>query len=365
VNSAALQSAPAADGPRAHAPKPADILERCRAQVAPVLRTALRRLHPQVELMASFSLGWCAEDGTPIEGSAGKGLRPALALLSAQAAGAPPEAATAAAAAVELVHVFSLVHDDIMDGDERRRHRPTVWRAFGTAAAVLTGDAMLALAVDVLGERAATTGADSARILSATLVDLVNGQAEDLSFESRPWTGPDAVTAEEYSGMARRKTGSLLGCAAALGAQAAGAHPRSVDAMAAAGRDLGLAFQAVDDLLGIWGDPAVTGKPVFSDLRRRKKTLPVLLALSGPRAHPARTAELVTLLEPPGSGRARESDLHRAAALISGADGDRLTAAQARLHTDRACEAVRAQSPDSAAAAEMIGLAEFMLARVS
>jgi geranylgeranyl diphosphate synthase, type I len=363
VNGAALQPARAGGGSRAHAPNPADVLERCRALVTPALRASLRRLQPRVELMASFSLGWCAEDGAPMQGSAGKGVRPALALLSAQAAGAPPEAATAAAVAVELVHVFSLVHDDIMDGDERRRHRPTLWRAFGTGAAVLAGDAMLALAVEIVGERAAAAGADSARILSTTLVDLVNGQAEDISFETRPWTGPDAVTAEEYTGMARRKTGSLLGCAAALGAQAAGAHPGAVDAMADAGRDLGLAFQAVDDLLGIWGDPAVTGKPVFSDLRRRKKTLPVLFALSGPRAHPARTAELVRLLKPGGPGRAHESDLHRAAALISSADGDRLTAAQARLHTERACEAIRAQSLDRVAAAEMISLAEFLLAR--
>ena len=193
INSATLQSPFAANGTRADAaaPNPADILEHCRALVTPALRAAISRLHPDVGLTAAFSLGWCAEDGTPIEGASGKGLRPALALLSARAAGAPPEVATAAAVAVELVHAFSLVHDDIMDGDERRRHRPTVWRAFGTGSAVLTGDALLALAVDVLGERAATAGLGSARILSTTLVDLVNGQAEDLSFETRPWIGQD------------------------------------------------------------------------------------------------------------------------------------------------------------------------------
>lgn len=340
-----------------------DILERCQTLVTPALHAAVDRLHPRVGLAAAFSLGWCDADGSPAEGSTGKGLRPALAVLSAQAAGASPRAATAAAVAVELVHAFTLVHDDIMDGDERRRHRPSVWRAFGTGSAVLAGDALLALAVDVLSDAARPCAAASARVLSGTLVELVNGQAEDLSFEERPWTGPDAVGVEEYTAMSRRKTGSLLGCASALGALSADAPAPSVDAMTMAGRHLGLAFQAVDDLLGIWGDPAVTGKPVFSDLRRRKKTLPVLFALSGTRERPERTAELLDLLTAAHGDRSQEADLTRAAMLITEAGGQAFTTARARVHAARAGRIVAMTATDGDAAAEIAGLAEFMVTR--
>ncbi|NUO97006.1 MAG: polyprenyl synthetase family protein, partial [Nonomuraea sp.] len=151
---------------------------------------------------------------------------------------------------------------------------------------------LLALAVDTLA-RAPDT---ALRHLSDTLVELVLGQADDLAFESRPWTGPQAVTLEEYERMAARKTGSLTGCAAALGAVLAGAPRPLVARMAAMGRRLGLAYQAVDDLLGLWGDPRATGKPVHNDLRRDKKTLPVPAALtSGGDA----AAELAALLAGP------------------------------------------------------------------
>lgn len=314
-----------------------EVLRRCRELVRPALARAVGELHPWTGEMAAFSLGWRGADGTPApDASEGKGVRQALAVLGAEAAGAHGSAAVPGAVAVELIHTFSLLHDDVMDGDTTRRRRETVWKAYGTGPAVLAGDALFALAVRTLAETpAAATGA-AVRQLSTALTELVRGQADDLSFEARPWTGPDAVGPEEYRSMAERKTGALLGCAGALGALLGGAPTEAVTALDRAGRHLGLAFQAVDDLLGIWGDPAVTGKPVHSDLRNRKKTHPVLTALT---TDDRSSRELAALLNSPAplddpsllhASRLIDESGGRAAALDE--TREQLAAAHACLH---------------------------------
>jgi geranylgeranyl diphosphate synthase type I len=338
-----------------------ETLERCRRLVTPALRESVRRLPPEVGQMAEFTLGWRDADGTPREGGGGKGLRPALAVLAAQAVGADPEAAVPGAVAVELVHVFSLVHDDIMDGDEQRRHRSAVWKAYGIGPAVLAGDALLAIALDTLARTTAgEIGSVAMSALSAALVELVNGQAEDLSFELRPWTGPRAVTAEEYSAMAGRKTGALLGCAAGLGALLGGASPEVVGDLTRMGRHLGLAFQAVDDLLGIWGDPEITGKPVYSDLRQRKKTLPVISAVAagGPEAE-----RLLELLRSGRTAPAPEQELRDAACIISEAGGRDITSASAEHHLRRAQQIIACTAADPAVAASLTRLGDFAVHR--
>ncbi|WP_418082165.1 polyprenyl synthetase family protein [Streptomyces qaidamensis] len=294
------------------------VLRRCRALVRPALEEAVGRLHPWVGEMAAYSFGWCEVGGAPAVASGGKGVRQALAVLGAEAAGAPGRAGVAAAVAVELVHTFSLLHDDIMDGDTDRRGRPTVWKAYGTGPAVLAGDALFALAVETLAVQ--PRGAGAVRTLSAALGDLVRGQADDLLFADRPWTGPERVGPDEYRAMAERKTGALLGCAAALGAVLGGAGPETAAALDRAGRHLGVAFQIVDDVLGIWGDPRVTGKPVHGDLRERKKTFPVLVALGSPLG-----GRVAALLE---TGDAPET----AAALIEEAGGRSAAMTEARRH---------------------------------
>lgn len=294
------------------------VLDRCRALVRPELASAVDRLHPWVGEMARYAFGWCEVGGAPAAAPGGKGVRQALAVLGAEAAGVPARDGVAAAVAVELVHMFSLLHDDIMDGDADRRRRPAVWKAYGTGPAVLAGDALFALAVETLAARPG--GAAGVRTLSATLRDLVGGQADDLLFASRPWTGPGRVRPEEYRRMAERKTGALLGCAAALGAALGGAPAGTVAALDLAGRRLGVAFQIVDDVLGAWGDPAVTGKPVHGDLREGKKTFPVLLALETPAA-PRLAALLESQAEPATVAAAVERAGGRAAAA---AEADRL-----------------------------------------
>lgn len=302
------------------------ILHRCRELVAPAMTKAIGGLHPWVAEMAGYALGRCEVGGAPATYSQGKGVRQALAVLGAEAAGGSAEVGVPGAVAVELVHTFSLLHDDIMDGDALRRGRPAVWKAYGTGPAVLAGDALFALAVETLTAAPATQhGATAVRLLTTALGDLVRGQADDLLFARRPWTGPDAVGTGEYETMAEHKTGALLGCALALGAQLAGAQRETVNALTRAGRHLGVAFQIADDLLGIWGDPAVTGKPVHSDLRQGKKTLPVLAALNAP-GHPG-LAELLTsrtVLD--------DSAVRRAAILVEQAGGRAAALREARRH---------------------------------
>ncbi|NUR87750.1 MAG: polyprenyl synthetase family protein [Nonomuraea sp.] len=252
-----------------------DVVGRCRRLLEPALREAVSGLHPWGARMAAFTLGWSDADGSPLPGETGKHVRPAIALLCAEAVGAPASQALPGAVAVELVHAFSLVHDDIIDHDERRRHRDALWKAYGIGPAILAGDSLLALAIAHLGQ---VGDQRASGYLATALIDLVHGQSQDMTFEDRPWTGPGAVTAEEYVEMAAGKTGALLGAAAALGVTLGGAAELA-DPLWRMGRDLGVAFQIADDLLGIWGDPAETGKPVHNDLRRAKKTLPVLAAL--------------------------------------------------------------------------------------
>ena len=302
------------------------LLDSSRALVRPALVEAVGRLHPWVGEMAAYSFGWCEAGGAPAVAAGGKGLRQALAVLGAEAAGAPRSAGVTSAVAVELVHTFSLLHDDIMDGDATRRGRPTVWRAYGQGPAVLAGDALFALAVETLASASGAHVPAAVRHLSTALNDLVRGQADDLLFESRPWTGPEAVRLDEYRAMAEHKTGALLGCATALGAVLAGAPPATVSALDRAGRHLGVAFQVIDDLLGVWGDPAVTGKPVHADLRRRKKTFPVLAALGAPAA--ARPfARLLDAAEIRDDATAR-----RASTLIEKAGGRAAALAEAHRH---------------------------------
>ncbi|MGW8953937.1 polyprenyl synthetase family protein [Streptomyces sp. NPDC055709] len=275
-----------------------EALARARLLVEPALRQTVSGLHPSLRLICEYTFGWCAADGTPASRSGGKALRPALCMLAAEAAGGRAEDAVPAAVAVELLHAFSLVHDDIMDGDEVRRHRPTAWKAYGTGPAVLAGDAMLALALSTVAEVGGDSGKAAQCALAETLGELVRGQAEDVAFEARPWTGRKAVTVPEYLAMAGAKTGSLLGCAPAMGAALAGAPASAVEALDRFGRSLGLCFQVVDDILGIWGHPQLTGKPVFSDLIRGKKTLPVLMALAADSPASAQLARLLRVSRP-------------------------------------------------------------------
>ncbi len=234
--------------------------------------------------MMRYHMGWENQQGAPEHSPAGKRIRPLLVLLTCQAAGANPVRALPAAAAVELLHNFSLIHDDIEDRSLTRRHRSTVWSWAGEAQAINTGDAMFVIAhLAMLRLRAINI--PDARVLNAlqvfddTCIRLTEGQYLDMSFESRT-----DVTLDEYLLMISGKTAALLSASALLGALIAGSE--KLDAYRAFGYELGLSFQIEDDILGIWGEEALTGKSATGDIITRKKTLPVLYALdqSGPVA---------------------------------------------------------------------------------
>ncbi|HXM53814.1 MAG TPA: polyprenyl synthetase family protein [Candidatus Dormibacteraeota bacterium] len=223
--------------------------------------------------MAAYHMGWVDHAGRPDEAPSGKLIRPGLCLWACEAAGGAVERAIPLACAVEWVHNFTLVHDDIQDGDRERRHRETVWSVWGTAQGINAGDAMHALAFELLlapgsgGPRRMRAG----HALARAIRELVEGQCQDLALEGRIGAGPAA-----YLRMARGKTGALLGACLEGGAAIGGAPARVGDRLRRAGQLLGLAFQVRDDWLGIWGQPAQTGKSRDGDLGRRKSTYPVL-----------------------------------------------------------------------------------------
>jgi geranylgeranyl diphosphate synthase type I len=235
----------------------------------------LREYH----LMLEYHLGWTDNaSGQPLA-AGGKRIRPLLCLLACGAVCGDWQRALPMAAAVELLHNFSLIHDDIQDNSPLRRGRPTVWSKWGPAQAINAGDAMFTLAH--LAPHALTSrGVPPALALAAledfdrTCLRLTQGQYLDMAFEQR-----ERVTVAEYVEMIDCKTAALIAAAARLGARLAGAAADRTAHFSEYGRRLGLAFQVQDDLLGIWGDPAVTGKSAASDLEKRKKSLPVVFGL--------------------------------------------------------------------------------------
>ena len=261
---------------------PKNAFERHLPLIEAELREVFATPHPHLTSFYGtmrYHLGWTDESFAPTTGGAGKQLRPILCLLTCQATGGDPEQALPAAAAIELVHNFSLVHDDIEDKSDLRRGRPTVWKVWGVPQAINAGDGLFALA-HLAMQRLAARGVPPQRVLTAleildqACLALTEGQYLDLSFETRL-----DVDVEQYLSMIRGKTAALFSAAAQLGPLVAGSDPASIARYRRFGQNLGLAFQIVDDILGIWGDPQVTGKPAADDIRQRKKTLPIVRAL--------------------------------------------------------------------------------------
>ncbi|MER8037551.1 family 2 encapsulin nanocompartment cargo protein polyprenyl transferase [Streptomyces hydrogenans] len=340
---------PVTDGPGAVA-----LLDRTRTAVDPQIRSTVETLPGSIRRVAMYHFGWEDADGTPAAGQAGKAIRPALVLAAARALGAEEARAVKAAAAVELAHNFTLLHDDIVDEDPTRRHRPTAWTVFGIPDALMAGDAMNALALRLLAEDPHPASAAATARLAACVIELCAGQQADCAFETR---GPREVSLDECVAMATAKTGALLGCSCALGALYAGAGEEEVAALDSFGREAGLAFQLIDDLIGIWGDPERTGKPAGADLVARKKSLPVVAALTSGTAAGEELAELYSRTEL--DGRA----LRAAADAVERAGGRDWAQAQAADRMGRAVEHLARAVPDLSAAGDLLALAEFVTRR--
>lgn len=337
------------------------LLERGRRLATPMLRAAVDRLAPPMNTVAAYHFGWIDQHGHPSEASGGKAVRPSLALLSAEVTGAPPEKGLPGAVAVELVHNFSLLHDDLMDGDEQRRHRDTVWKVHGPAQAVLVGDALFALANEILLEPGTPEAGRATGRLTRATRKLIDGQAQDLSYEQR-----EQVTVEECLEMEGNKTGALLACAVSIGAVLGGADEHTADALESYGYHLGLAFQAVDDVLGIWGDPGSTGKQTWGDLRQRKKSLPVVAALASPEPAAARLAELMRADAAKSEEEFEdfdEAEFAARASLIEEAGGREWTTAEAKRQHATALAALESVDMPGHVREQLTALADFVVVR--
>ena len=292
-----------------------------------------------------YVMGWEDAAGQPAA-AGGKRVRPALCLYAAGLFGAA-EGALPGAVSVELVHNFSLVHDDVQDLDAERHGRPTLWALHGAAQAINAGDFLYARAQHALldGQGPAERRIAALRILTSATERMIAGQWADVSFETR-----QDVTVDEYLAMIAGKTGALLGAPLEMGAVLAGAPPSLSHALGRWGEAVGLAFQARDDHLGIWGNPNLTGKSNTNDIVRRKKTLPVIHGLAGPSGTSIRAVysqaeldstavtEVVRLLEESGADEFTRTVTERmageASAILDGMDLPGTAKAQLRAIGD-------------------------------
>ena len=267
----------------------------------------------------------------------GKRLRPRILLTVCEAEGADGRVALGAAASLELLHNFSLIHDDIEDGDALRHGRPTLWAQHGVRAALVAGDAMSALAyitlIDGSDGLPANVVAPMTRRLQHAHFRMCEGQALDIGFEIATF-----VTFAEYARMIEGKTAALLTASCELGALAAGNDRERAAAYGAVGRAYGLAFQVRDDVLGTWGKSEETGKPSGADIRRRKWSFPVAWALTGPASE----------------DRAIVAEAYAQIGALEDAQADRVIAALERLGArdaaDRACSDYIAEANRASAA---------------
>jgi geranylgeranyl diphosphate synthase type I len=307
----------------------------------------------ELHAMLTWHMGWTGDGAGP--DTTGKRIRPLLVLLTAGAAqpagdtvlrGAGPLwlRALPAAASVEILHNFSLIHDDIQDNSPLRRGRPTVWKKWGVAQAINAGDVLYTLAYSAL----LPLGTEAVDILQKTCLSLTQGQYLDISFEERM-----DVSVDEYWAMIGGKTAALLAACTELGALAAGADSARRGMFREFGRNLGLAFQVQDDLLGIWGDPAVTGKSAGSDLAAGKKSLPVLYGLAQGGAFAARWA----------AGAVTEAEAGEAANLLAAAGAQAMAQAQADALTAQALGCLEAAEPQGEAGSALVELANALLGR--
>ncbi|MEZ4554797.1 MAG: polyprenyl synthetase family protein [Dehalococcoidia bacterium] len=286
--------------------------ERYRPLVIDEMRAVVGDDTTRLSAWMRYHLGWEDAAGRPLDGASGKLLRPSALLLATELVGGSIEEALPAAAAVELVHNFSLLHDDVEDRSERRHGRPALWTFAGVPQAINTGDGMYTLARLAM-HRLLEAGLEERRVLESmreldeACLRLVEGQYLDISFEDR-----NDVTRAEYLAMTAGKTAAMFSAPFAIGALLGGASGDLVTAFREFGYHVGLAFQAMDDILGIWGEPEVTGKPVGDDLASRKMTYPVIAAMASPAvgaalveayAEPTATVESLRELVVQGEGR--------------------------------------------------------------
>lgn len=305
--------------------------------------------------MMHYHLGWVDGSLRAVQAGSGKRVRPLLCLLVTSSSGGDWQQAVPGGAAIELIHNFSLIHDDIQDASLTRRGRPTLWQIWGANQAINSGDAMFSLAHIALSRMLernvpAEIIVHGLRRLDETCVDLTIGQHLDMSFESKL-----EVTVEEYLEMIQGKTAALLAFSAELGARVAQQPAEIIQHYALFGRDLGLAFQVRDDILGIWGDETVIGKSSATDIVTRKKSLPVLFGLE-------QSAELRHLYASDKSG---DGFVTEVVTLLDSVDARQVAQSYEEQYASSALKHLEAAQPQGEAADALHQLTELLLNRNS
>ncbi|MCP4138990.1 MAG: polyprenyl synthetase family protein [Chloroflexi bacterium] len=300
--------------------------------------------------MLTYHMGWTGEGAG--EKARGKRIRPLLVLLAASASGGNWEKALPLAAGIELIHNFSLFHDDIQDKSETRRGRLTAWKIWGVAQAINAGDGMFILANLAMGDLAKSYPAEMVlageKIFQETCLNLTRGQHLDIDYEKR-----EMLSVGDYWTMIAGKTATLIATSMQLGALFGNADEETQNAYRDFGHYLGLAFQVQDDILGIWGDEALTGKSTASDLLEGKKSLPVLYGLEKDGEFAKKWKE----------GPVKEADVREMAQYLE-VEGARLKAQrQADQMTDLALKSLQMANPQGEAGDALFSLAERLLGR--
>lgn len=306
--------------------------------------------------MLSYHMGWTGEGAGPE--ATGKRIRPLLLLLSCLASSGAAgkdetwQSALPAAAAVELVHNFSLVHDDIQDNSDKRRGRPTTWVKWGMPMAINVGDALFVMSnqaiIDLKENYPAETVVRAAEILHNTCLELTRGQFLDMSYEER-----SDLTVDDYWPMIAGKTAALLSACCHIGALLGGADDSGQEAYRSFGHYLGLAFQVQDDILGIWGDEALTGKSAASDLIERKNSLPVLAGLGANGRFAARWKQ----------GPIGHNEVREVARFLASEGGYETATDAAQQMTDLALMSLREADPQGDAGEALFELSDRLLKR--
>lgn len=335
----------------------AQLYDRYAAEIDRAMRDTVASFSDapaDLHTMIAYPLGWVDATGQPYPKQAGKRVRPILLLACVEAAGGNWRQGLPAAAAVEILHNFSLVHDDIQDDSDTRHGRPTVWRTWGQPLAINVGDAMFALSYRAV-ERLSNTDVPPQTVLrvlavyNQTILELTRGQHLDMSFETQ-----DDVTVEKYLSMVRGKTAALLAGTAQMAALIAGQPPEVAAQYAAFGLNVGIAFQIRDDILGIWGEEDKTGKSAATDLATRKKSVPVLYGLE-------QSETLRTLYAKPTP--LTPDEVAVAVAALDETDAHERTLEQERTYYNRSLAALDAASPTEAGRMALMSLVEGLFKR--
>ena len=334
------------------------MFQRYRANISRSLRDSLSQQHSDVYDMLRYYMGWVDENGRPHEAMEGKALRPTLCLFACEAVGGALEMAMPSAVALEFIHNFSLIHDDIQDRDEIRHNRKTLWAVWGDPKALVAGNVLRVVADECL-HQLLDSGLDYDRALAAGMLlteaylEMIEGQYLDLQFEGR-----HDISMSDYLNMISRKTGALIRCSLNLGA-VVGAQEQGVgDAFKESGRAMGYVFQIIDDVLGVWGDEETTGKPVGADIRRKKNSYPVVYTMG--RANDKDQKMLNEIYE---KDELDDSDVDSVLAVMDRLDVKNQAQQEAEKYANVALESLAPVELSREARQEVEDLAHFLLVR--